>query len=261
MWEAILNGIFWLVDFFQKICGDWGLSIIIITIILRIIVYPLMSKQAKSNYKMQKVQPLINELNEKYANDPVRKSQEMQKIYAEMHFNPLAGCVPMLIQMPIFIALFQVLRNIQDYIPNSDSINICFYGIVPDLIKNPSQAFAEGFLTFIPYLILIIIFAGATFFPMFQQQLKNKDNKQGKQTLIMASVMTVMMIFIAWTSPAGVLLFWGVSSLLGIAQNQITMAKCKREDEKKEEEEAKLAKPYKVDVTRKVKKAKPKKKR
>lgn len=261
MWEAILNGIFYLVDFFEKISGDWGVSIIIITIILRILVYPLMNKQAKSNYKMQKVQPLINDINEKFANDPIRKSQEMQKIYAEMHFNPLAGCVPMLIQMPIFIALFQVLRNIQEYIPNSDSIKISFYNIVPDLIKNPSQAFSESFLSFIPYLILIIIFAGATFFPMFQQQLKNKDNKQGKQTLIMATVMTIMMVFIAWTSPAGVLLFWGVSSLLGIVQNQITMKRCKKEDERKEDEESKIVQPYKVEVTRKIKKAKPKKKK
>ena len=260
MWEAILQGIFSLVHFFYNLCGDWGLSIIIITIIFRLLVSPLMHKQAKSSYTMQKIQPQINAIQEKYKNDQVRLSQEMQKIYAEAHFNPLAGCVPMLIQMPIFIALFQVLRNIDQYIGGETS-NICFYGIVPDLIKNPSQAFGEGVVAFIPYVVLIIIFAGATFFPMVQQQLKNKDNPQAKQSLIIAAVMSVMMVFIAWTSPAGVLLFWGVSSLIGIGQNQWTMARCKRQDEEKEAKEAEIAKPYEVDVTRKTKKARPKKKK
>lgn len=260
MWEAILQGVFGLVQFFYNLCGDWGLAIIIITIIFRLLVAPLMHKQAKSSYTMQKIQPKINELQEKYKNDQVRLSQEMQKIYADAHFNPLAGCVPMLIQMPVFIALFQVLRSIDQYIGQTAS-NISFYHIVPDLIKTPSQAFDEGFLTFIPYIVLVIIFAGATFFPMVQQQLKNKDNPQGKTTLIMAAVMSVMMVFIAWTSPAGVLLFWGVSSLIGIAQNQFTMARCKKADQEKEERELELSHPYDVDVTRKAKKARPKKKK
>ncbi len=258
MWEAILQGIFSLVHFFYNLCGDWGLSIIIITIIFRLLVAPLMHKQAKSSYTMQKIQPKINEIQNKYKNDQVRLGQEMQKIYADAHFNPLAGCLPMLIQMPIFIALFQVLRNIDQYIQGNSTI--CFYNIVPDLIKNPSQAFSEGIVQFIPYVVLIIIFAGATFFPMVQQQLKNKDNPQAKQSLIIAAVMSVMMVFIAWTSPAGVLLFWGVSSLIGIAQNQWTMARCRRQDKEKEEQQASISQPYQVEVTRKQKKARPKKK-
>lgn len=259
MWEAILQGIFAIVHFFYNIVHDWGLAIIIITIIFRLCVAPLMHKQAKSSYMMQKMQPKMQALQEKYKDDQVTLSAEMQKLYAEMHFNPLAGCVPMLIQMPIFIALFQVLRNIDQYIGGETS-NICFYNIVPDLVMNPSQAIEHGFLAFLPYLVLIIIFAGATFFPMFQQAWQNKDNPQNKQTLIMAAVMSVMMIFVAWTSPAGVLLFWGVSSLIGIAQNQWTRWKCKKEDEEQEAEYLSQSHPYEVNVTRKVKKARPTKK-
>ena len=77
----------------------------------------------------------------------------------------------------------------------------------------------------------------------------------------MAAVMSVMMVFIAWTSPAGVLLFRGVSSLIGIAQNQFTMARCKKADQEKEERELELSHPYDVDVIRKAKKARPKKKK
>ncbi|WP_165062736.1 YidC/Oxa1 family membrane protein insertase [Adlercreutzia sp. ZJ154] len=253
MWEVILQWIFNVIDFFYGLVGDWGLSIIIITVIFRILVAPLMHKQAKSNYKMQKIQPQMQKLQEKYAGDQVRLSQEMQKLYAEAKFNPLAGCLPMLLQMPIFIALFQVLRNIGDYI-QGDPGAISFYNLVPSLTQTPAGAFSEGIGTFVPYLILMIIFAGATFFPMIQQQLKNKDNKMRNQTLIMGILMSLFMLWISWGSPAGVLLFWGVSSLIGIAQNQFTLSRCRRADAA-EEAAAKLeVKPVEVDVVRKQKK-------
>ena len=106
MWDVFKDWIFEAINFFYGLVGDWGLAIIIITVIFRIIVAPLMHKQAKSNFKMQKIQPQIAKLQEKYAGDQVRIGQETQKLYAEAHFNPLAGCLPMLLQMPIFIALF-----------------------------------------------------------------------------------------------------------------------------------------------------------
>ena len=99
MWDIFKDWIFDVIQFFFDFCHDWGLAIIIVTIIFRIIVAPLMHKQAKSNYAMQKVQPKIQALKERFPDDPTRQSQEMQKIYAEMKFNPLAGCLPMLLQM------------------------------------------------------------------------------------------------------------------------------------------------------------------
>ena len=258
MWDVFKDWIFDIINFFYGLVGDWGLAIIIITVIFRIIVSPLMHKQAKSNYKMQKIQPQLSKIQEKYAGDQVRLNQEMQKLYAEAKFNPLAGCLPMLLQMPIFIALFQVLREMGS---REEVQNFTFYNLVPNLTETPSGALGQGIGTFVPYLILMIIFAGATFFPMIQQQLKNKDNKQRNQTLIMAVVMSIFMLWISWGSPAGVLLFWGVSSLIGIAQNQFTLRRCRRQD--KEEEASKMleAKPVEVDVVRKERKQRPTKKR
>lgn len=260
MWEAILQGIFWIINYFHNLVGDWGMSIIIITIIFRILVSPLMHKQAQSTYKQQKIQPLMAEIDKKYPGDKLRQNEEKQKLLSETGFNPLAGCLPMLLQMPIFIAMFQVLREIQNY-TDVPIETIRFYDLVPSLIKTPAVAFEEGIIAFIPYIILVIIFAGATFLPMAIQQLKNKDNPQGKQTLIMSLVMTVMMIWIAWGSPAGVLLFWGVSSLIGIAQNQFTTSRCKRKDQEIEDKKAYEAQAYDVNVERKHKKARPKKKK
>jgi YidC/Oxa1 family membrane protein insertase len=218
-----------------------------------------MHKQAKSNYKMQKIQPKLQQLQQKYANDNVRLTEETQKLYAEAKFNPLAGCLPMLLQMPIFVALFQTLREMgnRTELQNSD---FAFYNLVPNLLETPSSAFVQGFATFVPYLVLMLIFALATFFPMIQQQLKNKDSKTRNQTLIMGVVMTLMMLWVSWSSPAGVLLFWGVSSLIGIAQNQFTLARCRKADIASENENEEVLKPVEIDVIRKEKKKRPTKK-
>lgn len=258
MWDVFKDWIFDIINFFYGFVGDWGLAIIIITVIFRIIVSPLMHKQAKSNFKMQKIQPEIQKLQAKYAGDQVRLGQETQKLYAEAKFNPLAGCLPMLLQMPIFIALFQVLREMGS---RAEVQNFTFYNLVPNLTETPAGAFGQGIGAFIPYLILMIIFAGATFFPMIQQQLKNKDNPQRNQMMIMAVVMSIFMLWISWGSPAGVLLFWGVSSLIGIGQNQFTLRRCRKQEAEEEAAKALEVKPVEVDVVRKERKKRPTKKR
>ena len=258
MWDIFKDWIFQVIEFFYGFCGDWGLAIIVVTVIFRIIVAPLMHKQAKSSYDMQKVLPKIQELKERFPDDPTRQSQEMQKIYAEMKFNPLAGCLPLLLQMPIFIALFQVLREMGDRVGDA---SYSFYNLVPNLVTTPSQAFGEGFGTFVPYLILMVVFAGATFLPMILQQMNSSNKQQRNQTLMMGAIMSLMMLWISWSSPAGVLLFWGASSVIGIAQSQLTLAHCRAQDRRKAEEEALVVKPIEVNVERKEKKKRPKKKR
>lgn len=162
----------------------------------------------------------------------------------------------MILQMPIFIALFQVLSEMGQ---RTEGTSYAFYNLVPSLVSTPSQAFSQGFGTFVPYVVLMIIFAGATFLPMVLQQMGNKDNPQRKQTLIMSGVMSLFMLWISWGSPAGVLLFWGASSLIGVAQQQISLRIMKKKDA--EAAETIEVKPIEVDVTRKVKKPRPKKKR
>mgnify|MGYP000756957856 FL=1 len=109
MWDAFKDAIFICIEFFYNFVHDWGLAIVIVTLIFRLILFPLMQKQIKSTFQMQKFSPLMQEIQTKYADDKQRQSVEMQKLYAESGFNPLAGCLPMILQMPIFIALFQVL--------------------------------------------------------------------------------------------------------------------------------------------------------
>ena len=84
MWEAFKDAIFFCIQFFYNFVSDWGLAIIIVTLILRLIMFPFMQKQIKSSYKMQQFQPRMREIQEKYANDQQRQAEELQKVYAEI---------------------------------------------------------------------------------------------------------------------------------------------------------------------------------
>lgn len=255
MWDAFKDAIFICIEFFYNFVHDWGLAIVIVTLIFRLILFPLMQKQIKSTFQMQKFSPLMQEIQIKYADDKQRQSAEMQKLYAESGFNPLAGCLPMILQMPIFIALFQVLYDMNTRTGGSE---YTFYNILPNLVASPANAWSVGVGPFIPYGILLIVFAGATFLPTLLQQ-KGTNNPQKNQQIFMMVIMTLMMLWIGWGSPAGVLLFWATSSGFAVAQQQITLSILRRKDREREALEAEV-KPVKVDVTRKAKKPRPTKK-
>lgn len=252
-WDIFKDAIFEVIKWFYSWCGDWGLAIVLITILFRLIIYPITSKQSKSAYQMQKLQPKLAELKEKYANDPQRQQQEQMKIYQEAKFNPLAGCLPMLLQMPIFIALYQVLQELPSRIDSPGPVT--FYGLVPDLTISPSDVFAQdGVLGVIPYAIMLLLFAASLIIPMLITQ--NSD----KNTKIMMGVMSVVMLWFGWSVPAGVLLYWDVSSYLGVGQQQLTRYFMQRKDKQIEEETIDIT-PVKVDIDRVERKARPKKKR
>ena len=258
MWEEILKIVAKIVEVFYYPVHDWGMAIILLTVVFRLCIMPLMLSQTRASFQMQKVQPMLKDIQTRFADDPLRIQEETQKLYAEAKFNPLASCVPMLIQMPIFIALFQVLRNIQNYLPGYSEFR--FYNIVPNLLATPSEVMGQGLVEFIPYGILIIIFVGATFLPMLLQQRDNKDTQQKNQMYMMSIIMGVMMLFVSWSSPAGVLVFWGVSGIIAVLTQQIYMRHLKRTDKELELQQIEVQ-PVKVEVERRVKKKRPKKKR
>ncbi|MBQ9001186.1 MAG: YidC/Oxa1 family membrane protein insertase [Eggerthellaceae bacterium] len=258
MWDEICKIVARIVELFYFPVHDWGMAIILLTVVFRLLIMPLMLSQTKSSYMMQKVQPKLKEIQAKFQNDPVRMQEETQKLYADAKFNPLAGCVPMLIQMPIFIALFQVLRNIQNFLPEYESFT--FYQIVPNLLATPAEMMEKGIPAFIPYAVLIVIFVGATFLPMLLQQRNNQDSQQRNQMYLMSIIMGVMMLFVSWSSPAGVLLFWGVSGIIAVITQQVYMSHLKRKDEAVAAEMIDVA-PVQVEVERRDKKKRPKKKK
>ncbi|MCL2882289.1 MAG: YidC/Oxa1 family membrane protein insertase [Coriobacteriia bacterium] len=110
MWTAIINALFQVLKLFYSFTRDWGLAIILMTLVFRILVWPLMTKQVKSTVGMQKIQPLMKEVQEKYADDKQRQSEEMMKLYKEQKVSPFAGCLPLLLQMPLLFAFYSMLN-------------------------------------------------------------------------------------------------------------------------------------------------------
>lgn len=255
MWDGILNGCAAALYELAKLVGDWGLAIIIVTLIIRLLLFPTQRKQLKSSFQMQQVQPRMQEIQKLYAGDQVKIQQEMQKLYQETGFNPLAGCLPMLIQMPIFIILFQVLRDkIGQYA--GGELSVSFYNILPNLTQTVPDAFNQDIVYSIPYIIMMVLFIGLSVTPMILQMKQNPQNRS--QMTMMMGIMGIMFTWMAFISPAGVMLYWALSSGFALAQQLITQRVLKKEAAEKEE--AAPAKPIKVNVERREKKKRPTKK-
>lgn len=257
MWDWIVQILLQILRFIQGFASDWGLSIIILTVIVRLILTPLLLKSTKSTARMQVLQPKLMEIQQKYADDPQRQAEEMQKFYSEYKFNPLGGCLPLLIQMPILLALFTLLRNLPGYIGESGVV-FSFYNIMPDLTTTPGAQWANGIATALPYLISLILFGILTVIPSLYQS-HNQTGQQASSMRTMALVMGIMMLWLGWNLPAGVLLYYDVSSLWQVAQ-QIFVTRRVMEKAKAEEEERLAHAPIEVDVVRREHKARPRKK-
>lgn len=257
MWDWIVQILLQILRFIQGFASDWGLSIIILTVIVRLILTPLLLKSTKSTARMQVLQPKLMEIQQKYADDPQRQAEEMQKFYSENKFNPLGGCLPLLIQMPILLALFTLLRNLPGYIGESGVV-FSFYNIMPDLTTTPGAQWANGIATALPYLISLILFGILTVIPSLYQS-HNQTGQQASSMRTMALVMGIMMLWLGWNLPAGVLLYYDVSSLWQVAQ-QIFVTRRVKEKAKAEEEERLAHAPIEVDVVRREHKARPRKK-
>jgi YidC/Oxa1 family membrane protein insertase len=226
--ELIFQALLWL----EGITHDWGMAIILLTVIIRVALVPLTWHQTKSMVELQRIQPKLKELQAKYKDDQEKLQEETMKFYQENKVNPLGGCLPLLLQMPILIALYQVLGpgkkggqpgKMLQYLAEHNAVGT-FYHIIPDIAKTPQLVWNVQHLPgAIPYLILVLIFAVSIWLP---QALMPGERQQK----MIGGVMAIVMLGFGWVSPAGVLLYWDVSSIWAIAQQQIMMALNKRDE-------------------------------
>ncbi len=245
MWDWFINFLYAVLQGIQGFVGDWGLSVICLTIIIRVILMPLQTKSVKSTAGMQVMQPRIQEIQEKYADDPQRLQEETMKIYSEMNVNPLMGCLPLLLQMPVFFALFTVIKMVPE--------GSCFYSILPSISDSVSGVLAaSGFVGALPYIIMDVLFGVLTFVPMWLNS-QTVAPEQRSQQMTMGAVMSVMMLWFGWTCPAAVLLYYVTSSLWQVVQQQLVTKKVMEKAKADAAERAKNA-PLEVNVTRKEKK-------
>ena len=185
----------------DKYVGNFGISIIIVTIIIKILLLPLTLKQDKSMKEMKKLQPELEKIKEKYANDKQMLNIKTMELYKEHKVNPLGGCLPLLLQLPILFALFGVLRN--GIIPK-DSSFLWLKLSVPD-----------------PFYVLPVLNGAVSF---FQQKLMGSadSNPQMKN---MMYIFPIMMIMFSLKMPSGLQLYWLTSSILAVVQQYFIMKK------------------------------------
>ena len=250
MWDFFINIMTTVLEFLVGIVGDWGVAIIILTIFIRLLLLPLSVKQAESSTKISLLQPKLNAIQERYADDPTRQVEEMRKIYAENDFNPVSGCLPMLIQMPIMIGLFRTLKSLPS--------GLNFLNLVPDLSTSAADAFkASGVIGAIPYFVLVVLFGVLIFLPMLMQP--SADPSQRSSMVMTSGIMAVVFTVLGWTLPAGVLLYYDTSSAWGVIQQRLVTNRVRESILSKERERLEAAGPQ-VDVIRKERKSRPKKK-
>ena len=251
MWEWFISFLTTVLASIEGFVGDWGLAVIVLTVIVRLILTPLMAHSTKSTARMQVMQPKLQEIQERYANDPERQAEELRKVYAEMKFNPLGGCLPIFLQMPIFFGLFEVVRNVP--------ADACFFGILPSISQSVQQVLAaSGWVAAAPYIIFDLLFGVLTFIPMVLN-VTNQDSAQRSQTMVMGGVMALMMLWFGWGVPSAVLLYYVTSSIWQVVQQQLITRRVMEKAKADAEAEA-ANKPIEVDVVRREKKPRPHKK-
>ena len=186
---------------------NYGLAIIVLTILVRIFTAPLMAKQMRSAERMRALQPRMKELQEKYKDDRQKQSEATMKLYREEKVNPIAGCLPMLVQFPVLIGLFYALRS-------SIGLRHAPFALWITDLSQPATLFVMPGIDF-PIRLLPLIMGGSMFVQQKMTPTTGMDPTQARMMLIM---MPAMMLFISYTFPSGLVLYWTVSNLLGIAQ-------------------------------------------
>jgi YidC/Oxa1 family membrane protein insertase len=191
----IAQPIFWLLEHIHNLLGNWGWSIIVLTIIIKLAFFPLSAASYRSMARMRAVSPKLAALKEQHGDDRQKMSQAMMELYKKEKINPLGGCLPILVQMPVFLALYWVLLE------SVEMRQAPWLGWITDLsIKDP--------------FFLLPIIMGAT---MFIQQRLNPTPPDPMQAKVMKLMPIIFTFFFLWF-PAGLVLYWVVNNVLSIAQ-------------------------------------------
>lgn len=224
----------------------WGLAIVLLTVCVRLLMYPLFVKQIKTQRAMTALQPKIKELQAKHKGDKETLNTEMMKLYKEHNANPFAGCLPVLLQMPIFIALFQVLNQLAPKLKGevyeypakfglSEAQNMSFmkakvFGApIGAGFQSPGRLLTElggssGAVKLVA-ITLIVAMALTTFFTSKQMMGKNPnaDASQATQQKILLYVMPVLLGVFGFQVAIGVLIYWTTTNLFSMAQQAVVM--------------------------------------
>jgi YidC/Oxa1 family membrane protein insertase len=292
LFQALLDGIGWVLAAVFDLVPNYGFAIIAVTVLLRVLVLPLGIKQIKSMGAMQAIQPKLAEIKKKYKGNSAKIQEETMRLYKEAGVNPLGGCLPLLLQFPILIAMYAVIKPPQfvpetptppavhaysvanNHLPTSSELfrnvvrheNTDFLWVVnlqcsaagaghpaeindnkrqqiqvPAVIMSggepvgtevPGQDLTitentydcgSGFPARIPYLVLLALMIGTTFFQQLQMQRVSPPGAASQQQQAILRIMPLMFAFIGYALPAGLILYWTVANVFMIAQQYLLL--------------------------------------
>jgi len=209
--DIIAKPLLALLNFLYGFVGNYGVAIIIVTILTKIIFFPLAQKSYKSMKQMQKLQPQITKIREKYKHDKQRMNQEIMQLYKTYKVNPMGGCLPMLVQIPVFIAFYKVLGA------SIELRHAPFMLWINDL-SAPDRLWPDLGLPYVGGIPVLTLLMGVSMFIQQKMTPTMGDPTQAKMMLLMPIVFTVMFI----NFPSGLVLYWLVQNILGIAQQYWT---------------------------------------
>jgi YidC/Oxa1 family membrane protein insertase len=252
MFDAFFNAIAWLLAWFYDLPAvGYGGAIALLTITIMVIVTPLNVKATRSMMTMSALAPEMKRIQQEFADDRQRMNEELLGFYRENKINPLGGCLPMLLQIPFFIVLYQVIYGLTrrasetvvaangatveageflpkylDQFPDTNlydslvgSTEMISWGI--DLSRSAATALQDSFGAGLPYMVLILAVAGTAFLQQKQMSMRNPNAEMPQQQKILLRVLPVFFAFISFNFAAGLVVYFFISNLYRIAQNAV----------------------------------------
>jgi YidC/Oxa1 family membrane protein insertase len=209
----------WLLQIFYMVIPNYGVAIILVTLVVRLLMFPLTKKGSESTLRMQALSPKIKEIQAKYKDNPQKMNAEMAEFYKKEGYNPLSGCLPMIIQIPIFFAMYNLFNNHFDlrgamFIP----------GWIPDLsapeaIYNFPDGFKLPLLGWTAIRLLPFIYVGSQL--LYGKVTQTPDQQGNSQMKIMLYFIPIVFFFILYDVPSGLLIYWIMSNVLTLVQQVI----------------------------------------
>ncbi len=253
MIETIIQILSGILKLSHQVTHSYGIDIVVLTILVRILLYGLTKKSTKSMRAMSKLQPKMKELQEKYKEDKAKLNEEVMGLYKKEGVSPVSGCLPMLLQMPIFIAIFWMLRDPTYYKQLTGFGHASFLGArltvkpfesspLPDVANLPGMLdldkvfgggwFMDKFL-YLPALWLVVLYIFTTIYQTRLMQQQNPTQQQDTAKMQQYMFLPMFIIF-GFIFPVGLLLYWGISNVMQMVQTKIIYGEMDREDSLKE---------------------------
>lgn len=242
MFDALFDGLAGLLAFFYELAPDYGIAIALLTAAVMLLCFPLTAKSTRSMAAMTKLQPELKQIQQKYKDDRQKQSEATMALFKEHKVTPFGGCLPMLVQAPIFIVMYNVIAGLTrkgpdggfdpKYLSEDSALYRALEGAKTmmsfglDLAKNASDAAKDSFVSALPFFVLIAAVVATGYYQQRQitrrnPQQANSDNPQLQAMQRMTKIYPLMYLVFGFTLPAGVVVYFLVSNLFRIGQQAL----------------------------------------